>query len=62
MFARNDLTSPLEQHSQNTQRLGLNLDRALPTEKSSGQGIEFEIAETQPFVAADVHPEILYFQ
>ena len=52
MFARNDLTGLLEQHSQNTQRLGLNLDRALLTEKPSSQGIEFEIAETQPFVGA----------
>jgi hypothetical protein len=32
----------------------------LPTEKSCGQGFELEIAETQPLVAACVHPEILY--
>ena len=62
MLARNDLTSPLEQHSKNPQGLGLNLNGALPAEKSSGPGIKFEIAETQPFVAADVHPGILYFQ
>jgi hypothetical protein len=62
MFVRNDLTSPLNQRSQNTQRLGLNLNRPLPTEQSSGQRIEFEIVETQPFVAAEVYPESLYFQ
>jgi hypothetical protein len=61
MFARHDLTSPLKQRSQNTQRLGLNFDRALPTEKSCGKGFELEIAETQPFVAANIHPEILHF-
>ena len=52
MFARDDLTGALQQRSQNPQRLGLNLDRALPAEKPSGPGIEFEIAETQPLVAA----------
>ena len=38
MFARNDLTSPLEQHGQNTQRLGLNLDTAAPHGKASRTG------------------------
>jgi hypothetical protein len=38
--------------------LGLNLDRAIPTEQFPGQRIEFEIAETQPPVTTDVHPDI----
>jgi hypothetical protein len=62
MFARNDFAGFLKQRSQNAQRLGLNLDTTLPTEKSFGQGIEFKVAETQPFVTANIHPRILYFQ
>jgi hypothetical protein len=61
MFARDDLTSPLNQRSQNTQRLGLNLDRTLPTEKSSGPGIEFEIPEAQSLVAIEFHLEASTF-
>jgi hypothetical protein len=62
LFARNDLTSPFKQHAQNAQRLGLNLDTAVLTKELSGKGIEFEIAETQPSVAAAVHPGVLSLQ
>ena len=62
MFAGNNLSGILKQDAQNAQGLRLDLDRMASAQKGSGESIEFELAETQSYIAAGLVSGTLHFE